>query len=163
NVCSPWLELVNDGLWARGVAAVSTGEDPRSTHSSGAERARRGKASPARHLGMATLEQSRRLRALHSRAPLFTNWISRLRQFFPPSGTAPYRMGRPFQRSCCCSPSWRKPSRPCSCTSSTSGAVAGGSYREAEAWVLSDDVSRPCTFRNICDALVSIPTTCARA
>jgi hypothetical protein len=26
-------------------------------------------------------------------------------------------------------------------------------YREAEAWVLSDDVSWPCTFRNICDAL----------
>jgi len=26
-------------------------------------------------------------------------------------------------------------------------------YREAEAWVLSDDVSWPCTFRRICDAL----------
>jgi hypothetical protein len=26
-------------------------------------------------------------------------------------------------------------------------------YREAEAWVLSDDVSWPCAFRNICDAL----------
>ena len=25
-------------------------------------------------------------------------------------------------------------------------------YREAKAWVLSDDVSWPCTFRNICDA-----------
>ena len=26
-------------------------------------------------------------------------------------------------------------------------------YREAEAWVLSDDMSWPCTFRRICDAL----------
>ena len=26
-------------------------------------------------------------------------------------------------------------------------------YREAEAWILSDDVGWPCTFRNICDAL----------
>jgi hypothetical protein len=26
-------------------------------------------------------------------------------------------------------------------------------HREAEAWVLSDDVSWPCTFRRICDAL----------
>jgi hypothetical protein len=26
-------------------------------------------------------------------------------------------------------------------------------YREAEAWVLSDDVSWPCTFRNICETL----------
>ena len=26
-------------------------------------------------------------------------------------------------------------------------------YREAEAWILSDDMSWPCTFRRICDAL----------
>ena len=26
-------------------------------------------------------------------------------------------------------------------------------YREAEAWVLSDDVSGPCTFCNVCEAL----------
>jgi hypothetical protein len=26
-------------------------------------------------------------------------------------------------------------------------------YREAEKWVLSDDLSWPCTFRSICDAL----------
>jgi len=110
-------------------------------------------ASSGRYIGMATPEPSRRVRAWHSKAPLLTNWSFRRRHFFPPGGTAPCGMRRSFQRSGCCSPSWRKPSRPCSDTSSTSGVVDGDSTEKPEAWVLSDDVSWPCTFRRICDAL----------